>query len=133
MLIRELMTPDPVCVDVHMSLEEAAEKLFELDVRHLPVLQEGELVGMLSDRDLKGHVFLFQSEDASENPSRVIRVGQVMSGSILSVEPESDVKDAIDIMIDNKVGAVLVVDSHNNTLSGIVTYVDILATAKEIL
>jgi acetoin utilization protein AcuB len=55
MTARELMTPNPVTVIVEESLLEAWGLMRELDIRHVPVVQDGALVGMLSDRDL-GHL-----------------------------------------------------------------------------
>ncbi|MFB6352203.1 MAG: HPP family protein, partial [Bradymonadaceae bacterium] len=51
--VSEIMTRNPEYIDAGESAQEAANRLFELDVRHLPVVDEtGDLVGLISDRDL---------------------------------------------------------------------------------
>ncbi len=52
---REMMTPNPVTVIVEESLVDAWDLMRELDIRHVPAIQDGALVGMLSARDL-GHL-----------------------------------------------------------------------------
>jgi CBS-domain-containing membrane protein len=72
----DLMTEDPVTVSMMGKVQDAARLLQSLDVRHLPVVdEEGTLVGMLSDRDLRGVHF---PRPGSLLPSR--RVGAVDAG-----------------------------------------------------
>jgi CBS domain-containing protein len=51
--VASVMTPFPFAIDVSDSLRRAREMMVENDVRHLPVLQDHALVGVLTDRDLK--------------------------------------------------------------------------------
>jgi acetoin utilization protein AcuB len=112
---RELMTESPTVVDATATLKNAIDKLQALDVRHLPVVDpEGQLVGMLSDRDLRSSMFPL---DAA--------VSSVMSTDVIAVDVEADVAEIIDLMLDNKIGAVPVIDS-DDVLVGIISYVDIL-------
>jgi acetoin utilization protein AcuB len=114
---RELMTEAPTCVDATATLKHAIEKLQALDVRHLPVIDnEGQLVGMLSDRDLRSYATVLPL-DAS--------VSSAMSTDVIAVDLEADVAEIIDLMLDNKIGAVPVLDS-DDVLVGIISYVDIL-------
>ena len=112
---RELMTESPTVADATATLKSAIEKLQALDVRHLPVIDnEGQLVGMLSDRDLRSSLFPL---DAS--------VSSVMSTDVIAVDLDADVAEIIDLMLDNKIGAVPVLDS-DDVLVGIISYVDVL-------
>ena len=52
MIVRTVMTPSPVTIAPEALLDEALLVMDERDVRHLPVVSEGELLGVLSDRDL---------------------------------------------------------------------------------
>ena len=52
MIARDLMTPNPLTVTPQASIAEAWDVMRELAVRHVPVVEDGALVGMLSDRDL---------------------------------------------------------------------------------
>ena len=54
MLVKDIMTENPVTATELMSVAEALGLLYELDVRHLPVVRGSELAGIVSDRDLRG-------------------------------------------------------------------------------
>ena len=132
MLVRDIMTKRPTCIQAHQTLREAMQLLAELDVRHLPVIDDGEVVGMLSDRDLRTYSphLVFES-----NINRLAKdldrpVVEVMSTDVLTVEPESSVQDLIDLLVENKVGALPVLDPVEETLVGIVSYIDVLKAAR---
>ena len=134
MEVAEIMTPNPERVDVTDSVRDALRKLVELDVRHLPVVENQELVGMLSDRDLREFVFPMASELEALNlaDARFERaVSTLMKGDVISVHPETDVMEVIDLMIDHRVGAVPVVESTRGTLVGIVSYIDVIREAHD--
>jgi acetoin utilization protein AcuB len=121
----DLMTKNPVSIQDTESLRVAFEVLATLDIRHLPVVDgAGELVGMLSDRDLRG---LTPPLAEPEVAARVLstKVATVMSSSVLAVDEEADAAEVIDLMIDNRVGALPVTDD-SGSLVGIVSYVDVL-------
>jgi acetoin utilization protein AcuB len=130
------MTSHPEHIVATGSVQEAVNKLFELDARHLPVVDEqGELVGVLSDRDLREYSqpYEMQFENLTTSDEReVTPVSDIMSGDVISAHPEDDVTEIIDMMIDQKVGAVPVVDPLDGNLVGIVSYIDILREAAEL-
>ena len=133
MEVSEIMTPNPSRSEVTESVRDAMYKLVELDVRHLPVVDNEELVGMISDRDLREYVVPMASELERVNTSdaRFERpVSEVMQGAVISVHPETDVVEVIELMIDHKIGAVPVVQPSSGSLVGIVSYIDILAEAE---
>ena len=125
----DLMTEDPKTVSMNATLHRAVWLLQSLDVRHLPVVdEEGTLVGMLSDRDVRG--LAFPEVLGAEYVGRVqtaleARVSSVMSSDVISVDLEADALEIVDLMLDQKIGAVPVVDA-DGTLVGIVSYMDIL-------
>jgi acetoin utilization protein AcuB len=122
MTARELMTESPQVVDATATLQSALEKLHALDVRHLPVVDsDGALVGMLSDRDLRASMFALPL-DAS--------VSSIMTSDVIAVDEEADASEVIELMLDNKIGAVPVIDA-DETLVGIISYVDILRNISE--
>ena len=53
MLVKDIMTENPATATELMSVADALGLLYELDVRHLPVVRGRELVGIISDRDLR--------------------------------------------------------------------------------
>lgn len=134
--VSDVMTSHPEHIVATGSVQEAVNKLFELDARHLPVVDEhGELVGVLSDRDLREYSqpYEMQFENLTTSDEReVTPVSDIMSGDVISAHPEDDITEIIDMMIDQKVGAVPVVDPLDGNLVGIVSYIDILREAAEL-
>jgi acetoin utilization protein AcuB len=128
------MTQEPATIDVRASIRAAMRKLQELDVRHLPVVEDGSLAGIVSDRDLREVTSRLLAE-GTPDVARVLNapVGDLMSSDVLSVDPETELDDVIDLMIEHRVGAVPVVAPGTEDLVGIVSYVDILRAAKESL
>ena len=136
MIVRSIMTDKPVFLEAHHSIRQAMHALYQHEIRHLPIVDQGRLVGMLSDRDLRSY-----SLPAAEVIGRGAEVSKrldapvssIMHGDVLSVGPDAEVSDAIDMMIRYKVGAVPVQDLETCKLIGIVSYVDILKAAKGVL
>jgi CBS-domain-containing membrane protein len=136
MLVEEVMTRKPYVAFVRDSIKSVLAKLAEADVRHLPVIESGELVGIVSDRDLRE--VIPSALDVVERPLECARllarpVSELMSTDVVSVSPGDDVVDAIDLMIEHRVGAVPVVQEGSTLLVGIVSYVDALRAARAIL
>jgi acetoin utilization protein AcuB len=120
-----MMTRRPATVRVTTSIAQAMRLLQELDVRHLPVVNEdGELEGMISDRDLRG-LPLADIDDAPQRVHVNAAVATIMSTDVLSVEEEAPLGDVVAMMLEAKVGAIPVVDADGR-LVGIVSYVDLL-------
>jgi len=136
MVVEDVMTEDPVTIEPATSIEQVIGLLFERDVRHLPVVDEGQLVGIISDRDLRG--FMAPAMMMFEQPGEVRKrlaapISSVMNTDVVSVTPETDLTEVIDVMLDQKVGAVPVVRLGTQDLVGIVSYVDVLRAAQEAL
>ena len=129
----EIMQKKVVSLGAASSLLDAASIMHEKNIRHLPIVEHNEVVGMLSERDLRGFLEeLYQStEETSEGFGRKnISIREVMQNKPLTVDPSADVVEVIDLMIENKVGAVVVADELGQ-LRGIVSYEDILKLARE--
>jgi CBS domain-containing protein len=126
---REIMTAAPATVCPWTPVREAARLLETMDIRHLPVIDDdGTLVGMLSDRDLRGLAlpYVMGGEYVGDiHTALSARVSTLMTGDVKSVEEEDDVTEVVDLMLENRIGAVPVVDS-DGSLVGIVSYVDVL-------
>ncbi len=107
---------------------DLADNVMTLDrIRHLPILDEGRVVGVVSQRDLFRSALaaaLGYGEKAQKTLLRTIRVKEVMSEPAITVSPEATVKEAARLMIENKIGCLPVVEGH--ALVGIVTETDIL-------
>jgi len=134
MVVEDVMTEDPITVGPTTPIGEVIALLFERDVRHLPVVEGEQLVGIVSDRDLRG--FLAPALMTLERPGDVQQrlaapISSVMNADVVSVSAETELGEVIDVMLDQKVGAVPVVSPGRQELVGIVSYVDILRAARD--
>jgi CBS domain-containing protein len=134
MVVSEIMSAQPFAVSARESIGNVMKKLAEADVRHLPVVDDGALVGIVSDRDLRSFApaALLELEQAAEIQRKLAQpVSSVMSSDVVTVDPETEIADLIDIMIEQKVGAVPVVEVEGDRLLGIVSYMDVLRAARD--
>ena len=134
MIVEEIMTKNPITAEANAPIGEALAVLFELDVRHLPIVDDTKLVGIISDRDVR--VYLAAEPDESTEPQDTAKrlsqpVSAVMSSDVLSVSPEMELTELVDLMLDHKVGAVPVVNRESDDLVGIVSYMDVLRAAQD--
>ncbi len=136
MIARDLMTPDPLTVTPQASIAEVWDLMREVDVRHIPVVQGGALVGMLSDRDLArvdmARLLKVEGADALRQ-ELATPIAQVMSSNVISVEPETEVGDVIALLLDHKIGALPVVEVGTREVLGIISYVDVLRALQGLL
>ena len=122
------MTPMPETVDEDLSVQDAKERMFRLGVRHLPVLHEGKLIGVLSQRDVAMAEAL-SSLDASQ-----ISVRSVMTEVPFSCGPDAYVEAVAREMAEHHYGSAIVVDPDRPTkVVGVFTTVDALRALAEIL
>lgn len=134
MIIEEIMSAKPVTVEVTDTIQDAIDVLNELDIRHVPVVDNGALVGMISDRDLRE--FALPEMIRFSNPEKAAKrcsrpVSEIMHSDVLTVGIEDDISEVAEIMIEHKIGAVPVCDQIEGNLVGIVSYVDVLRAALE--
>jgi acetoin utilization protein AcuB len=94
--------------------------------RQLPVVEGRELVGILTDRDIRS--FLSATTLAApEEREKALRtpVRDIMTTEPLTLSPDDELQDALELLIEQKVGGIPVLDEAEG-LVGIVTYVDLL-------
>ncbi len=130
MQVRELMSRELVMIGPAESCLDAVVRMQRARVRHLPVVnRDGLLVGVITDRDLRHHLFSPRVFEAlGSTPVDVlldgVRVAEIMSTDVLTVEAGASLGDAADTMRKHRVGSLPVVE--NGRTVGIVTEVDIL-------
>jgi len=126
MKIIELMTSDPLTVTATETIGKAEELMAENNIRQIPVINGRELVGIVTDRDVRAFLSNALSVDP-EARERALKtgVGDIMTTEPLFVAPDDDLKDAVEMLIEQKFGAIPVVDEAEG-LVGIVSYVDVL-------
>jgi acetoin utilization protein AcuB len=127
MRVRDMMTKDVITAPSDMPVVEARQLMVQKRIRHLLIADNGKLVGIITDRDIRLNL---PSPATSLSVWEVnyllarLLVSTVMSGGVISVGPERDVKDAARIMLDHKIGALPVMDGGE--LIGILTETDIV-------
>lgn len=126
MKVRDLMVRVVISVQSDESIATAHDLMIEHDIRHLPVVgAEQELVGMISHRDLLRRSLVEQNDVPSfveEHVRQGVRADEVMTSGVLSVEPDTDIREAAQTMIDAKIGSLPVVEGEH--LVGILTESD---------
>ena len=136
MRARDVMTPNPVAVTPRASVAEVWDLMRELEIRHVPVVEGGALVGMLSDRDLAqvdiARLLTLEGAEALRHQLGT-PVVKVMSSDVIFVSAESDLSEVVELLVEHKVGAVPVVRSETRELVGIVSYVDVLRAVQDLL
>ena len=136
MKARDVMTPSPITVTPEATLAEVWDLMREADIRHVPVVEAGVLVGMVSDRDLASlDVARVLTADGAEALRRALAtpVVTVMSSDVIFVEMEDDLDDVIELMLEHKVGAIPVVRPDTRDVMGIVSYIDVLRGIRDLV
>jgi len=133
MEINEIMQRDVAALDPSSSLLDAVDLMHERGVRHVPLIKAGEVVGIVSDRDVRCYmsdIFEQLQEKTAGAYKKSLLLSQVMQSKPIAVDPSADVLDVIDVMLENKVGAVVVSDSRGR-IQGIVSYEDLLRLLRD--
>jgi acetoin utilization protein AcuB len=127
MLIKGWMTSDVMTIDEDTSMMKASQIMKENNVRRLPVMHKGKLVGMVTDRDIK---------EASPSKATTLdvhelyyllselKVKDIMSKNIITIGPEDTVEKAAVIMLEHRISGLPVVNDKGK-LVGIITQGDI--------
>ena len=136
MQAQDVMTAHPLTVSPEASAAEVWDLMRERAVRHLPVVDGGAVVGMLSDRDLArfdlGRVLTIEGAEALRRDLSTPAVN-VMSSDVITVDPEAELGEVVDLLVENRIGAVAVVRSDTQELVGIVSYIDVLEAVRDLL
>ncbi len=124
--IAEVMTKDPLTLSATDTIGQADELMDENKIRQLPVVNGSDLLGIVSDRDIRSYLSgsLLSDPDAREKALGV-PVSTIMTSEPITVSPEDDLREAVELLIEEKIGGIPVVDETEG-LVGIVTYVDAL-------
>ena len=141
MSIEAIMTQAVISVAPGATVREAIRLIEDSEIRHLLVVEDNQLVGIISDRDLREYrvplmleIERFDEQDRDRaNELLETAVSEVMSSDVISVDTGESIESVIDAMLEYKVGAVPVIDRHSDELIGIVSYVDVLRYAREVL
>jgi len=126
MKVANVMTSHPVSVAPEDSIQQVREIMDEEKIRQLPVTKEKELLGIITDRDIRSFLggrslsYLEEQEVAMKT-----KVATVMTDKPITLSPDNDLREAVELLLEEKVGGIPVVD-WDVGLMGIITYVDVL-------
>jgi CBS domain-containing protein len=116
--VREVMTPAPLVVaGPDDDLERAGQTMVWTRVRHMPVLQDGVLVGILSECD-----FIRARDSAGTGPARTVR--SAMHSSVTWIGPDEPITSALSLMVSRNIGCLPVMSSGG--IEGMLTTTDLL-------
>ncbi len=135
MVISDIMTKNPVTATPNSNVAEALATLHDLDVRHLPIVESNELVGIVSDRDLRSFVAIDLSDMLEQDEIREkleTPVCEIMATDLTSIDSESEIVEAIDMMLEERIGAIPVVSRTSRELVGIISYIDVLRALRSL-
>ena len=122
-MVRDSMTRDVVTLSPQTTAAEALALCREKGIRHLPVMEEGRLVGMVSDRDLRLATPALGDEARAEALGRM-QVRDVMSTNVRTARPDDPIEVAANLMRDCKIGCLPVVE--DGEMVGIITSSDVM-------
>jgi len=121
--VRDAMTEDPRSVGASASVVEAARLMRERHIGALPVTEDEQLVGMITDRDIATRVV------AENAVPETTSVGEVYSRDLITVEPSNELEEALQLMARHQVRRLPVVE--NGKLVGMVAQADIALKESE--
>src|SRR5206468_6713016 len=121
MLINDIVQTDLVTVLPQATLAQVLRVLNHKGVRHVPVVEDGQLVGIISDRDIKSALALSLGPGGAE---AYRTASQIMTRHPITIAPMFPVEEAARVMVTNRISALPVVEGAR--LVGIVTETDLL-------
>ena len=132
--VRDYMTPNPETLEVNHSLLDAALLLRRTNLRHIPILQDGQLVGVLTDRDVARFTPTMLLPVSAQEYNRVFEetpVEKVMSRNPLSIASDAPLSEAVELLFRNRLGCLPVLEK--NRLIGIITVTDMLRALHDLI
>ena len=127
MRVRDLMTPYPITVPPHTTIVDARRMMEDKRIRHLLVTANNRLLGIVTDRDIRLNLPSPASTLSIWEVNYLLSkltVGEVMTKTVIVVDPDREAAEAAMLMLNEKIGALPVV--YGGQLVGILTDSDFL-------
>ncbi len=134
MRVRDVMTPDPIVISPNHSIGAALSRMRRGGFRRLPVVDNGKLVGIVTDRDLRlamNSPYVLSEGWYDSYLMEHIEVRSCMTPDPITVEADDPLLKAVRLMRKHKIGGVPVV--HSGSLVGILTETDLLDYLERVL
>lgn len=123
--VRDAMTSNPRSIEPSTMVADAASLMKSEDVGSLPIVDDDQLVGMVTDRDIVIRVVAEGKDPQSTT------VGEIASRDLVTVDPEQDLDDALRLMAQHQVRR-LPVAEEDGRLVGILAQADIAREGKDV-
>lgn len=127
-LVKDYMTTDVITVDLDENFRLAEDIMKMGRIRHLPVMKDGKLMGIVTQRDLfkasLSHLLEHTKNDV-DLFEQSVNMKEVMSDQVMAVRPDTPLKEAAALMLTKKIGCLAVVDEKEHLL-GMITESDVL-------
>jgi acetoin utilization protein AcuB len=130
LLVKDSMTREVVVLSPETTAAEALAVCRERRIRHLPVLEEGRLVGIVSDRDLRSAAPALGDAGRAEALQN-LRTSDVMVRDVVSARPGDPIEEAANAMWERKIGCLPVVE--DGALVGILTSSDVMEALVQLM
>lgn len=134
--VRHCMQPNVMTVQPADSASVAIQKMVAAAVQHVPVVEGHQLVGIISDRDVRRSLGVSTTGinrldyEPSQNELST-RVNEIMTANPTTIDPDARMSKAADLMLANRFSALLVLSDR--TLAGIVTETDIMRLVRSLV
>ena len=127
MRVQEIMTRNVIHIRMDDTLERIRELFKKFKVHHLPVMEEKQLVGIISDRDLAYTLSPFLNTPESQSRDVALlqkKAHQIMTRDVITVSRKTSIEDACRIMLENDISCLPVVTPEGE-VDGIITWRDL--------
>jgi acetoin utilization protein AcuB len=126
MKVIQAMTRNVICIKEDDTLRRAYDLMLDWEIRHLPVVSDGKLVGIVSDRDVLPYLSRRELGHVPEIP-----VFEVMTRNVLTVSPSDTIWHVANLMSVNKIDGLPVIEDPDQRLVGLITSMDLIDLLKE--
>jgi len=130
--VADLMSRDVVTIEHDATVGDAMAAFVEHEHRHLPIVEAGNVVGVLSDRDVRRVEGLLALSVGSPEGSETVLAQparELLSGEPICIDQSAPIDDAIDRLVEDRVGTLVVTDEAGS-LVGMLSVVDVLKAAR---
>jgi acetoin utilization protein AcuB len=134
MCVRDHMSGDPVALKPGDNLRKARQLIMDFGLRRFPVVEEGKLVGIVTDRDVRQADIssaVVQERRYQDYLLDRIQIAGIMTPDPITVSPDTPLVTAAQLLLENKIGGLPVVDK--GCLVGIITETDMIVTLIDLL
>jgi CBS domain-containing protein len=115
--VRDIMQKNVITLEYDKSALDAAKLISKKDISFLVIVKEGKPIGVVTERDFVRKI------DSEDKQSSKIRLSEIMSYKFRWVEPNTDIEDAVQKMVNNNIRRLIVLE--NEKLVGVITQTDL--------